>query len=309
MSSEETVVAKECLDNANETATTHFNEAENGEDEIADTVVLEDEEPIPSRRGSHSSKQPYAASKVLQRVRRGYATAIGRCFMTAQALAQAVRVGKSYKPIKKPNGPTEGTELWEDNYKLLLQSDLTDKKDLYARIKRSFLPTHPLSLSYFESRVKRPRRKLKLMLLGDSLVCGLGCDNDDEGPVMPYIIAKCMSLQYEADVSWNSYGLNAATVAMLRTLLPKVQEGYNSRKDDEEVILLIICGLNDWKTLLEKFPHGSGPIGFRKNLQTLLGELRVFLGQKCRVFLAGVPISCTALDPKARYIQYNHLNF
>ena len=250
-----------------------------------------------------SISKSMAAAKVLMRVRKGYTTAIGGSFITAEAVIQGVRVGKGFKPIRVPDGPTAGEELWVRNYSRLLKKHSADSRNLYSKILRSFMPDHVPSRAFLHS--ERPTRRLRLHCTGDSLVSGVGCDNF-QGPVMPYIIARCLSLVYKADVSWQSHGINGGTAEQIRSLVPKIAENLKETPPtaDEEVVIVLMCGLNDWKTLLTEFPRGSGPLTFKKSLRRLLMDMRMQLGQNIQVYLPAIPIGCAASDPKASYVSY-----
>jgi hypothetical protein len=84
-------------------------------------------------------------------------------------------------------------------------------------------------------------------------------------------------------------------------LIPKVYEDLIATPlaVGEDVVLVLMCGLNDWKTLITEFPYGSGPITFKKGLQRLLLDVKLRLGPNLHIFLPGMPIGCAASDPKA----------
>ena len=136
-------------------------------------------------------------------------------------------------------------------------------------------------------------RKIKLLLVGDSLVCGVGCegDNTSKSPILPTILAKALSIAMRADVEWYSAGIIGAAVSDMREkLLPKIKDEFFTKlentninnkqnktkiiNDEYEVIVVIICGLNDWKTCIEKFPRFYGPDGFRIELGKLINEIK-----------------------------------
>lgn len=152
----------------------------------------------PQRRHSHSSKLNVTASKVLKRVRQGYSSAIGGSFLTAEALIQGFHFNQGYVPIRNPDGPTKGVELYLNNYFLLSMCG-ENRSDLFRRIKDSFFADQDIPVRENESLVAV--RHIRLLFVGDSLVCGVGCDNDI-GPVMPKVIAQCLSLVFRADVIW-----------------------------------------------------------------------------------------------------------
>ena len=186
-----------------------------------------------------------------------------------------------------------------------------------------------------QSRLEQTRRTpIKLILLGDSLVCGVGCDKSDskDGPVMPRILASILSVAFGVDVEWESHGIVGSTVGEIRDkLLPQAigkvkdvitsgsvdkinhMEGrtVNNNKDGssgsssegKEHIVLIICGLNDWKTMFTEFPNGKGPAGFAKDLFSLVDEIKSSpeMGETCRIYLPAMPFELGTLDEKSSF--------
>jgi len=164
-------------------------------------------------------------------------------------------------------------------------------------------------------------RKIKLLLVGDSLVCGVGCegDNTSKSPILPTILAKALSIAMRADVEWYSAGIIGAAVSDMREkLLPKIKDEFFTKlentninnkqnktkiiNDEYEVIVVIICGLNDWKTCIEKFPRFYGPDGFRIELGKLINEIKELAIEKkftksCKVFLPALPCHMGETDP------------
>lgn len=138
-----------------------------------------------------------------------------------------------------------------------------------------------------------PPRKIKLLIIGDSLAVGVGCDDTTDSPVLPQVIARVLNKRLHADVEWHAAGVVGGTVAELRTLLPSIKDDFLSQSDDFELICVIICGLNDWKHFLERF--GMGPDGFRKELGALVEELGMMGCQ--RVFVPALPSALMATDP------------
>jgi len=149
-------------------------------------------------------------------------------------------------------------------------------------------------------------RKIKLLVLGDSLVAGVGCNNTEESPVLPRVLARVLNKQLRADVEWHSAGIVGGTVTDLRGLLPALKEGgflglqqgqqgqgRSGEEEEAEVVCVIICGLNDFKHCLERF--GRGPDGFRRELNALVEELGR-LGVR-RVFVPALPATLLETDP------------
>lgn len=145
------------------------------------------------------------------------------------------------------------------------------------------------------------KKRLKLLILGDSLVRGVGCDDGHDGsPVFPSVLAKVLSMALRMDVEWRAEGLIGGTVADIRgKYIPIVAEEFKlDESSASEFIVILICGLNDWKSILTNFPLGSGPAAFRLELASLISDIKDLAGSKpCKVFLPALPLNCGAQDP------------
>lgn len=160
-----------------------------------------------------------------------------------------------------------------------------------------------------ETDQKKVAKKIKLLILGDSLVAGVGCDasSHPSSPVLPTILARMLSISLKADIEWKAVGIIGATVRDLRTLaLPDLKNDFFSPSGDilirgneaeTEYLVVVICGLNDWKSVFENFPYGYGPDGFRRELKGLIDDLTAGVKQKCHVYLPALPCSCGDTDP------------
>lgn len=185
------------------------------------------------------------------------------------------------------------------------------------------------------------RRKIKLVIVGDSLAFGIGCDEPKSGPILPKFLARVISTALNADVDWISDGIIGGTVSEIRNnVLPAIKskliESCSRENYDEDVsihqtktelIVIVICGLNDWKEMLEKFPFGfgnrkttisiiiyitlikfitarTGPVSFKDDLSRLVDEITQ-VGQQthmpCKVFLPSMPLACTLSDPQCSF--------
>lgn len=50
-------------------------------------------------------------------------------------------------------------------------------------------------------------------------------------------------------------------------------------EEGTEYIVVVICGLNDWRTMIERFPTGLGPFRFQQELRGLVSEVSSTLSQ------------------------------
>jgi len=270
------------------------------------------------------------------------------------AFYQAENLRKKYlfsTKLEPPSGPHSGLEKWKSKFHKIKNSlkdekdDVIEKtavilRDLKLRFSQSvgwkerIAVAERMSAMYFKERVeqisssklvslpKLSSRKIKLIIIGDSLVCGVGCDGSGENktsPVLPSIIAKVLSVGMRSDVEWTSLGIIGGTVTEIREkLLPQlrrkmisdlgVSKKTNCMKnkknhisnDDVEIIVIVICGLNDWKKLIENFPFGTGPITYKQDLGKLIDEIKGMggdLSAKLKVFLPAIPLILGKGDP------------
>lgn len=128
----------------------------------------------------------------------------------------------------------------------------------------------------------RRRRKRRILFVGDSLIVGVGC-NEETGAVLPKVVAKTLADKLDVDIQWSAFGKVGGDVKTLHeTLMPQVKamlsanatargkasvaeaamdehEGAGGGSsvvsmgfaDDEKVdAVVLMCGLNDWKVAL-----------------------------------------------------------
>lgn len=159
------------------------------------------------------------------------------------------------------------------------------------------------------------KKKIKLLVLGDSLVAGVGSDDPTSSPVLPQMIAKALSKVFKSDVEWFSSGIVGGTVLDLRSkVVPKIRQKMvdfhqhssdgvpeNVAENNVEYVVVVVCGLNDWKDMLLNFPSGLWPSKFKSQLGTLLHEIKTTsdeLGSPCHIYLPNLPLTCIKSDPK-----------
>jgi lysophospholipase L1-like esterase len=230
------------------------------------------------------------------------------------------------KKLQPPNGPMTGIEKWiikmrnlKQGLKEKFDDDLIALEKIYQMVKNiktklslvdedspSFkswkkiftnLPNqnkteegesvlNDLILEEYSSR--SPSKKVKLLILGDSLAVGVGCDSDVH--VMVKVLAKTLSVTLGTDIEWKVAGIVGGTASDLKNkLVPSLKSDFLNIQENErnevEVIVIVICGINDCKKIFENFPYGDGPSTFRRNLKDLINELRSDLHVPCRIFL------------------------
>ena len=196
---------------------------------------------------------------------------------------------------------------------------LKEKIDFFNEKKEAKLSTKRIDRGSAMPSISIPvvNRRIKLVVIGDSLVTGVGCqegkDGEETSPILPRILANALSVALEADVQWQCEGLTGACIQDIKnSLLPSVKESVllplnflldkKQAKDDREtdLVVVIICGLNDWKTMIIDFPFGKGISGFKEDLQSIvLDILKSSQGRyhSCKVYLPALPVYVGSTDP------------
>eukprot|EP01041_Mallomonas_annulata_P008108 gene8108-16648_t len=234
---------------------------------------------------------------------------------TFVATGQALWYRRRYENspgLPLPSGPMKGMERCiEQGIELVRHTigrEMHERSQISQEINsfqsvRTFFNKHIFHSKQLpsETNAASSRRKLKLLILGDSLVRGVGCDGvHGSSPVLPRVLAQVLSLALRADVEWRAEGHIGATVHDIHNnCLPIICEEFlHPAAASTEFVIILICGLNDWKTMLTQFPLGSGPSAFRTQLASLVADIKDMAGSKsCKVYLPALPMICGADDP------------
>jgi hypothetical protein len=225
-------------------------------------------------------------------------------FTTAVAAHQAVQTRnkyvEQYKLAGTPDGPAEGRAQLIDIVKNeIKRTTYTNLLKMTSMLTKLFMKKNQEASSAQEIRndSELKKRRIKLIIVGDSLVCGIGCRKE---LVLPRVIAETLSRSLQADVSWSVQGINGGSTLELRNLLPKVAQDFKSPIEiKEEVFVIVICGLNDWKQVLFNFPFGAGQVNFKQDLNKLLADIKDLTDGQCRVFLPALPLVCGYNDSRS----------
>jgi len=177
----------------------------------------------------------------------------------------------------------------------------------------------------------------RLLVLGDSLVIGVGCD---EAPLMGQSLAKGMSTKLRNNVAWRSMGIDGGDARTIHsTVIEDVRLAVNgaaltqlgnrwhgercrcARVDHEDEFIgtagvpdssgavqrvkidvcVVLCGLNDFKRLWK----GRTATVFRRDLLNFLTELRSVLGPECLLVLPALPLEPTRFpEPLRSFVIY-----
>lgn len=228
--------------------------------------------------------------------------------------------------LDPPTGPTSGFEKWinqaratKDDIIDALKSDsnvvtkgvhkIKEKWEEFEKIRAGGdKPTNISEGRLLSASDKSVHQVVKLIVIGDSLVAGVGNDDPLASPVLPQMIASTLSKQLKADVVWISMGIVGGTVVDQREkALPTINEkleklkSTSSANENVKYVVVITCGLNDFKSIFFDFPSGLWPGKFNSKLKLLLHDVIEMCshdGNSCDVFLPNLPLVCMKADPK-----------
>ena len=224
--------------------------------------------------------------------------------------------------LEPPTGPTSGLEEWIDKARSKKDELLNSLKSEDNPIARG---VHKVKDVWEEFEMLRHGvnkvsnvsegaecwknngttvKKVRLIVIGDSLVAGVGNDDPLASPALPHMIATMLSKAVQSDVAWISVGIVGGTVVDLREkALPQVREKLEKFRMEENVhnVVVITCGLNDWKSVFINFPSGLWPFKFRNKLRLLVADVHRLCtetGNSCQIFLPNLPLVCIKSDPE-----------
>ncbi|KAF6000541.1 hypothetical protein CCYA_CCYA19G4686 [Cyanidiococcus yangmingshanensis] len=163
-------------------------------------------------------------------------------------------------------------------------------------------PTHGLE------SVNKPGEPRLVVFLGDSLVTGVGCScplNPDVecihgGPVLPRRIAERLAETLGAPVEWHAVGMTGASVRdLLERVLPQasLRMMHPEHRQDRKIdMVVILCGVNDWKRAWRSY----SPATFEDGLVKLVhaARERLHLPPDCPILLPAVNGSMIENVPK-----------
>jgi lysophospholipase L1-like esterase len=147
------------------------------------------------------------------------------------------------------------------------------------------------------------KRKIKLLFIGDSLSACVGVDRESDGPVLQKTVANHVQSLTGRDVEWYNSAVVGGTVREIRDKLGETPFLKDIRRD-EDLIVVLICGLNDYKSFLFSLWNPllamkSGPMSFKAEVMSLLEEIRTdCVSENSCVFLPAIPVRFMASDPK-----------
>ena len=239
--------------------------------------------------------------------RRGRLVVKGVAAVAATFIGQTAILAATYSSPPDAKGPTAGTVQYLDS------SSPSDNAG------QSCNAGHPglsaltgMATTRHDNSASPSKRppEVALLILGDSLVTGVGCDMHEaggtEGPSMPKRLAESLAQQLRRDVSWKAVGQTGATVAQIREhCVPQLREHVNLGKRVDAV--LFFCGVNDFKRLLNP-QSGASASNFKQELEQTVWEIREILGPECYIAFPQLPIEAVdrfygPLGVAVRYIS------
>jgi len=150
-------------------------------------------------------------------------------------------------------------------------------------------------------------RTPKIIVIGDSLACGVGSVNrwdnhqqnyknnsaeeGEDGPVLPRIFAHSLAQRWQCKVQWRCAGVVGGCVEDIRRECMDVirQEVRSGNPPD---VVVVLCGMNDMKLLMtHPWTRAMSAYSFRKHLLQFCEEIRQE-APMAQVVLPALPISC-----------------
>lgn len=197
--------------------------------------------------------------------------------------------------IKKGQSKREGTTALEKITRIVRMSrDVQVESELMLEIG-----------SVLDDTSSSTRRKIKLLFIGDSLSACVGVDRASDGPVLQETVANHVQSLTGCDVEWYNSAVVGGTVREIRDKLAAGETPFlkNIRRD-EDLVVVLICGLNDYKKFLFSLWNPllamkTGPMSFKAEVVSLLQEIRQdCVSENNSVFLPAIPVRFMASDPK-----------
>ncbi|KAA8495479.1 hypothetical protein FVE85_1634 [Porphyridium purpureum] len=244
------------------------------------------------------------------------------------AIGQAAYLQYTYESPPECEGPRVGTALGErahlfvEKLEMLKAQDIHDFRMRTQELQRStrqrmegllsearsrlvaMNPHHHSSASaVFRSASDTDRTWTQhptdrvVLLIGDSLVTGVGCCCDDEalkqaceGPALARGLAKSLAEQLHEPLQWHALGLTGGGVRELEEhILPCLDE-LSASVRQRVCAVVIVCGVNDWKRAWRFWEKKRiDPAEFGKGLESLICGVRAKLGlHDVHIFLPAV---------------------
>ena len=165
------------------------------------------------------------------------------------------------------------------------------------------------------------REYLNVVVIGDSLACGIGCvniwdkdapyapkkrieflssdrkknvidpndhksHNSSNGPVFPRIFARTLSHRLQYPVMWRSAGVDGGDVLDIQTHCMGVIEEEVQRGQSPDVVI-VLCGLNDLKKIIAKpFCKPWAKSHFQSGLMKVVNDIHTFAPESKILFPA-----------------------
>jgi len=134
---------------------------------------------------------------------------------------------------------------------------------------------------------KKNLEEIQILFLGDSLVIGIGCPDRQEGPVFARHISRVAARALKKRVCWRVLGIDGGDVNSMREKLVKEMEETVGKDSSKVTAVVIMCGLNDYKRLVQE---GRMPSSFKEDLRKLIREIKIVVGEQARIVLPALPI-------------------
>jgi len=135
-----------------------------------------------------------------------------------------------------------------------------------------------------------------ILVLGDSLVSGVGCCCDDaaaqetcKGPALARKLGSSLAEILEVSIHWKAIGITGGSVSEItQHVIPRIQ-ALNDDVKNRIIAVVIVCGVNDWKRAWKFWDRQRiDPSKFGDELASLISQVRESLGADVRVVLPAI---------------------
>ncbi len=161
---------------------------------------------------------------------------------------------------------------------------------------------HPFkSLPSIVSVKQNEEREYKVVVIGDSLAIGIGCDErrdtnknqttpkyrveklsmdskpdiDGSSPVFPRVFAKTLSTRLKRRVRWRSAGVDGGDVDDINRFCTGVIQEESEQNMSPDIVV-ILCGINDLKKAVSNPFKSKSARGFRASMENLINSIRQY---------------------------------
>lgn len=200
--------------------------------------------------------------------------AYGSAALVTLAAAEGLYLRESYKRSTKLSGSTGPNNGW-------FKTAFTEKKGVIDKL----------------DNIKKEGNTI-LVVLGDSLVAGVGCENSKSSSILTETLAETLHLKTKKSIRWLSESVIGGSIHDIKLqALPKLLTAENrailkNENDENTIVFVVIFGFNDIKNLV--FGNNNNENSLTQSIHGLIQEIKQvieILGYKqCKIYLPNIPL-------------------